>query len=45
MTANNTSNISFTVNGEKFNNVNVPSRQHLADYLRSQGLTGTHLGC
>ena len=45
MTANNTSNISFTVNGEKFNNVNVPSRQHLADYLRSQGFTGTHLGC
>jgi len=45
MTANNTSNISFTVNGERFSNVNVPSRQHLADYLRSQGLTGTHLGC
>jgi len=45
MTANNTSNISFTVNGEKFNNVNVPSRQHLADYLISQVFTGTHLGC
>ena len=45
MAANNLVNISFTVNGERFNNVNVPSRQHLADYLRSQGFTGTHLGC
>ena len=45
MAANNSLNISFTVNGERFNNVNVPSRQHLADYLRSQGFTGTHLGC
>ena len=45
MAANNSVNISFTVNGERFNNVNVPSRQHLADYLRSQGFTGTHLGC
>ena len=44
MAANNSVNISFTVNGERFNNVNVPSRQHLADYLRSQGFTGTHLG-
>ena len=40
MAANNSVNISFTVNGERFNNVNVPSRQHLADYLRSQGFTG-----
>ena len=45
MAANNSVNISFTVNGERFNNVDVPSRQHLADYLRSQGFTGTHLGC
>ena len=45
MAANDSVNISFTVNGERFNNVNVPSRQHLADYLRSQGFTGTHLGC
>ena len=45
MAANNSVNISFTVNGERFNNVDVPSRQHLGDYLRSQGLTGTHLGC
>ena len=31
MAANNSVNISL-VNGERFNNVNVPSRQHLADY-------------
>ena len=37
-------NISFSVNGENFDDVTVPTRQHLADYLRSQGLTGTHLG-
>ena len=37
--------ISFTVNNEIFDNVMVSSRQHLGDYLRSLGLTGTHLGC
>ena len=37
--------ISFTVNNEIFDNVKVSSRQHLGDYLRSLGLTGTHLGC
>ncbi len=45
MSAKNSVNISFSVNGENFDNVTVPTRQHLADYLRSQGLTGTHLGC
>ena len=45
MSAKNSVNISFSVNGENFDDVNVPTRQHLADYLRSQGLTGTHLGC
>ena len=45
MSAKNSINISFFVNGEKFEDVTVASRQHLADYLRSQGLTGTHLGC
>ena len=37
--------INFTVNDEKFEDVMVSSRQHLGDYLRSVGLTGTHLGC
>ena len=37
--------ISFTVNNEIFDNVKVSSRQHLGDYLRSLGFTGTHLGC
>ena len=45
MPAKNSVNISFSVNGENFDDVTVPTRQHLADYLRSQGLTGTHLGC
>ena len=45
MSAKNSVNISFSVNGENFEDVTVPTRQHLADYLRSQGLTGTHLGC
>ena len=45
MSIKNSINISFLVNGERFDNVTVPARQHLADYLRSQGLTGTHLGC
>ena len=45
MPAKNSVNISFSVNGENFEDVTVPTRQHLADYLRSQGLTGTHLGC
>ena len=45
MSAKNSVNISFSVNGENFDDVNVPTSQHLADYLRSQGLTGTHLGC
>ena len=45
MSAKNSVNISFSVNGENFDDVAVPTRQHLADYLRSQGLTGTHLGC
>ena len=45
MSIKNSINISFSVNGERFDNVTVPARQHLADYLRSQGLTGTHLGC
>ena len=45
MSAKNSVNISFSVNGENFDGVTVPTRQHLADYLRSQGLTGTHLGC
>jgi aerobic-type carbon monoxide dehydrogenase small subunit (CoxS/CutS family) len=45
MSTKNSINISFSVNGERFDNVTVPVRQHLADYLRSQGLTGTHLGC
>ena len=45
MSIKNSVNVSFLVNGESFDNVTVPARQHLADYLRSQGLTGTHLGC
>ena len=45
MSIKNSINISFSVNGERFDNITVPVRQHLADYLRSQGLTGTHLGC
>ena len=45
MSAKNSVNISFSVNGENLDDVTVPTRQHLADYLRSQGLTGTHLGC
>ena len=45
MSIKNSLNISFSVNGESFDNVTVPTRQHLADFLRSQGLTGTHLGC
>ena len=45
MSAKNSVSISFSVNGENFDDVTVPTRQHLADYLRSQGLTGTHLGC
>ena len=45
MSAKNSVNISFSVNGENFDDVTVPTRQHLADFLRSQGLTGTHLGC
>ena len=45
MSTKNSVNISFSVNGENFDDVTVPTRQHLADYLRSQGLTGTHLGC
>ena len=45
MSAKNSVNISFSINGENFDDVTVPTRQHLADYLRSQGLTGTHLGC
>ena len=45
MSAKNSVNISFSVNGENFDDVTVPTRQLLADYLRSQGLTGTHLGC
>ena len=45
MSIKNSVNISLSVNGERFDNVTVPTRQHLADFLRSQGLTGTHLGC
>ena len=45
MSAKNSVNISFSVNGENFDDVTIPTRQHLADHLRSQGLTGTHLGC
>mgnify|MGYP001177865417 FL=1 len=45
MSAKNSVNISFSVNGENCDDVTVPTREHLADYLRSQGLTGTHLGC
>jgi aerobic-type carbon monoxide dehydrogenase small subunit (CoxS/CutS family) len=45
MSIKNLVNISLSVNGESFDNVTVPTRQHLADFLRSQGLTGTHLGC
>ena len=45
MSAKNSVNISFSVNGENFDDVTVPTRQHLADFLRSQGLTGTHLRC
>ena len=45
MSIKNSVNISLSVNRESFDNVTVPTRQHLADFLRSQGLTGTHLGC
>ena len=45
MSIKNSENVSLSVNGESFDNVTVPTRQHLADFLRSQGLTGTHLGC
>ena len=37
--------ISFTVNGEQFDDLTVSARQHLGDLLRSQGFTGTHIGC
>ena len=37
--------ISFTVNGERFDDLTVSARQHLGDLLRSQGFTGTHIGC
>ena len=45
MSIKNSVNISLSVNGESLDNITVPTRQHLADFLRSQGLTGTHLGC
>ena len=45
MSIKNSANISLSVNGESFDNLTVPTRQHLTDFLRSQGLTGTHLGC
>ena len=45
MSIKNSVNMSLSVNGENFDDVIVPTRQHLADYLRSQGFTGTHLGC
>ena len=45
MSIKNSVNISLSVNGESFDDISVPARQHLADFLRSQGLTGTHLGC
>ena len=37
--------INFIINDEKYNNITVPVRQHLGDFLRSIGLTGTHIGC
>jgi|TARA_B110000211_G_scaffold98578_1_gene114812 carbon-monoxide dehydrogenase small subunit len=37
--------INFIINDEKFNDITVPVRQHLGDFLRSIGLTGTHIGC
>jgi carbon-monoxide dehydrogenase small subunit len=40
-----TSAITFTVNGERVESV-VPVRQHLIDFLRMElGLTGSHIGC
>jgi len=45
MSNKNSVNISLSVNRESFDNATVPTRQHLADFLRSQGLTGRHLGC
>jgi carbon-monoxide dehydrogenase small subunit len=38
--------ISLTVNGKKYDNVQIEPRTHLGDVLReSLSLTGTHLGC
>jgi carbon-monoxide dehydrogenase small subunit len=37
-------NIALTLNGHPLS-ADVDPRQHLADFLRAQGLTGTHLGC
>ena len=45
MSENNTQNISLSINKEKYENINVETRQNLADFLREQGLKGTHLGC
>jgi carbon-monoxide dehydrogenase small subunit len=45
MTAEETKEITLTVNGEPVSR-RVPVRQHLVDFLRLElGLTGSHLGC
>jgi carbon-monoxide dehydrogenase small subunit len=36
--------IALTINGDTVE-AEVEPRAHLADFLRAQGLTGTHLGC
>ena len=41
-----TTNLSLTVNGEKYDVPDVEARMLLSDFLRDQlGLTGTHVGC
>ena len=45
MTENAVKNITLSINNEKYENIVVETRQNLADFLREQGLKGTHLGC
>ena len=45
MSQTNSTKISLSINKEKHKNVIVETRQNLADFLRDQGLKGTHIGC
>lgn len=39
-----TKDITVTINGERLTRT-VPVRMHLVDFLRAEGLTGSHVGC